>query len=175
MQLDVAAGDPWTRVARRWSLALQVVRLGMNNHAFAHDGGGAIKADRAAHELGLGVALGICGEISEVPGMSLCVGWATVLGARGIEMATGGRGVGRGAIAFVVNMKAMVAGSESAHLGDNANASRSFEEIDRPAHVASRGGIQLRPRVTFAAMIVIPIVGGFAARKNDCASDDCAD
>lgn len=102
----------------------------MDNHRPPHDvGGGSIaKCDSGTHDgdQGLPVLVGL--KVAQIAGMG-GLSFGACMGNIGrIEMPAGGLAVGRGTVADLMNMKTMVAGSQSFDIGFHPDTTGSDRE-----------------------------------------------
>ena len=88
VQFNSTACHARARIA--WGrLGLQIVRVGVNDHASSNNGIRAFEAEGLDEDLQFCVPRGIRGDVAEVARVPLHIMWATVFRDSGIEMRSG--------------------------------------------------------------------------------------
>jgi hypothetical protein len=133
---DGAACHARAGVPRR--LRLQVIRARMHDDAVPDDGVRAVKRDHGVYALVVRLAGSVRFEIAEVTGMPHgCIGTA-MLHVMGIEV-TARRGcIGRAAVAELVNVETVQAGSQALHVGHDFYPAIDLRERHRAGRTVKR-------------------------------------
>jgi hypothetical protein len=109
----------------------------MHDHAVADDGVRAFEGDRCVHALVVRFAGSVRFEVAEVTGVTYrCIGPA-MLHVMGIEMTARRDCIRRAAIAELVNVKPVLAGSQTRHVGHDLHPAINLRERHRTGYTAA--------------------------------------
>src|SRR5690606_6514642 len=143
--LDHAAGQARAGVAGR--LAHVVVGIGVHNHAAADDVGGraVVEGDALEARVHPRDALVVGDDVVGVATVVRAMADAAGVAGAGVEMPAGAAGVGRAAVAVLVQVEAVLAaGLESRTLAGRADHAVHHLEHQRAGHLAALGRRQGR-------------------------------
>lgn len=119
---DDGARHAAARIAR--GLANEIVLAGVHDETTTDDGVLTGEREFVVHKVSLSVTVRIGLEVTQIAHVAHRIRRAGVIVTGGIEVTAGGREIGGGQVAFLVNVETVFAGSESLHIGDDPHAGR---------------------------------------------------
>jgi hypothetical protein len=137
---DYTAGDSGSGIAGR--LRNQVVCSGVYDNAAADNGIGTVKLQVGIRSDVMGISAGIGLDISQIAHMPVCLVRTRMGLIFRIEMPAGRRAVRRRAIAELMNVEAVFAGTQAHDIGCNLNAVVTPAEVYRTCNIAIPGGVE---------------------------------
>lgn len=127
-QPDNSHGYPGASITG--GLRLQVISLRMDDDAMARNGIRPVESKMLIHDTDLGSPAGVGLDIPQVAGVPALGIRSAMLMSAGIEVAASRRSVGRGEVAKLMDVEAVLAWSEARHLPLNVHAVRRLGEGD---------------------------------------------
>ena len=135
-----SASDSAASIPRR--LSLQVIRLVVDHNGLTDEGIGSLKGEPVDYALEASDPLLVGFDITEVTRVMIGIRWSPVLGCHRVEVAPGRSEISGRAIAFFMDVKTVLAGSQAGNVSSDPYTFGFLAKGDSSGDILARGRSQ---------------------------------